>query len=242
MEVPCVSDPEAIIDYTTNSHSLFSGFPYPVPWHLIPHNVFYVLYAAATFLNDKHRRHVAEYLMEHTGATLRTPLDLLKNQSDGLKIIAGTLPEIDFPCVLPANVFPCGPIVRKAQSVSEADPDLAAWLSKGPTIYVNLGSLCRLNEEQASEIASALKATLDASVRQKGVGGLQVLWKLSKSGQYKTQETGGKIYAILAAEIETGLVRIVSWLAPEPTAILQSGHIACSVHHGGANSYNEAIV
>jgi hypothetical protein len=36
-------------------------------------------------------------------------------------------------------------------------------------------------------------------------------------------------------------VRIESWLKAEPGAIIESGHVICSVNHGGANSWNEGI-
>ena len=36
-------------------------------------------------------------------------------------------------------------------------------------------------------------------------------------------------------------VRITDWLIAEPISILKSGGIVCSVNHGGANSYFEAV-
>lgn len=71
--------------------------------------------------------------------------------------------------------------------------------------------------------------------------GLQVLWKLSKLGQYST-DSGSKMHEILNHWVDAGWVRIVDWLQPEPIAVLESGHVACIVHHGGANSFNEAVM
>ncbi|KAK6066196.1 UDP-glucoronosyl and UDP-glucosyl transferase [Seiridium cupressi] len=81
--------------------------------------------------------------------------------------------------------------------------------------------------------------TIYNSVSQDHGPGLQILWKLKRYGNFETG-TGSKIHDVLGQEIDNDLVRIVDWLQEQPSAILQSGHIACSIHHGGANSYNEA--
>jgi hypothetical protein len=137
--------------------------------------------------------------------------------------------------------------------VARVDPELAGWLARGPpTLYVNLGSLCRLEEGRAVEMAGALKLVLERAGREgKGGGGgggsgsasgLQVLWKLKKHGEYETGEAGCRIHGVLGEEMERGVVRIVDWLVPEPIAVLESGNVVCAVHHGGANSFNEAVV
>ncbi|RYP03313.1 hypothetical protein DL765_010540 [Monosporascus sp. GIB2] len=170
-----------------------------------------------------------------------TPVDLLRNRPADLKILVSTLPELDFPSILPSHVFPCGPILRNSTPISEANPSLAAWLSRGPTVYVNLGSLCRIAEDRAVELAASLKIAFEAAAGEPGFHKLQVLWKLKKLGKYNTA-AGSRIYEVLGREIENDRVRIVNWVEAEPIAILQSGHVMCSIHHGGANSYNEAIV
>ncbi|RYP63533.1 hypothetical protein DL771_009229 [Monosporascus sp. 5C6A] len=217
------------------------GFPYPVLWYLIPLNILFALYMVHTYMNDTHWRDVRTYLAENTGATLRTPVDLLRNRPADLKILVSTLPELDFPSILPSHVFPCGPILRNSTPISEADPSLAAWLSRGPTVYVNLGSICRIAEDRAVELAAGLKIAFEAAAGAPGFHKLQVLWKLKKLGKYDTA-AGSRIYEVLGREIENDRVRIVDWVEAEPIAILQSGHVMCSIHHGGANSYNEAIV
>lgn len=197
-----------------------------------------------TYARDTRRQDVAKHLEASTGATLRTPIDLLKNLPPGLRVLVSTLPELDFEAVIPAHVLPCGPIIRNAPPVSEVDPALHSWLSRGPTIYINLGSICRLDERRAEEFALGLSAALKTALGQAGntKHKLQVLWKLKKHGQYDVTEAGGRIHGILGEEIDADLIRIVDWIVPEPISILESGHIACAVHHGGANSFNEAVV
>jgi hypothetical protein len=212
-----------------------------VPWHLIPLNIYFIIFAVNTFRKDDHRHEVERYLAEHTGATLRTPLDLIRNRPTDLKILVSTLPELDFPLVLPDHVIPCGPIIRSASPISDVDRDLDNWLSGGPTIYINLGSICRLSEDQAAELAQALRIVLDASKTQSNGPQFRILWKIKKFGEYDILEEGCKLYKILGEEIEADLVKIVDWVEAEPIAILRSGHVVCSIHHGGANSYNEAV-
>ena len=64
---------------------------------------------------------------------------------------------------------------------------------------------------------------------------LQVLWKLQSV-------VTDDLKAILGAELEgDGRVKVRSWLETDPVSLLQSGHVICSVHHGGANSFYEAV-
>lgn len=41
--------------------------------------------------------------------------------------------------------------------------------------------------------------------------------------------------------IQNDRVKVLSWLPVEPISVLQSGRVVCMVHHGGSNSYHEAI-
>ncbi|KAI5459311.1 glycosyltransferase family 1 protein [Mariannaea sp. PMI_226] len=221
--------------------ALFSAFPYPVPWYLIPSNIYFSICTIIGFWTDSDRHQVIEYLRSETGAILRTPVDLLRRRPPSLKILVSTLPELDFPAIIPPHLLPCGPIMRLAPPIKESDPALQSWLAMGPTIYINLGSLFRLCEYQAVEIALALKSVMDSFHRQTGSSQLRVLWKLKKAGDYEVSKPGSKVYDVLGSEMLADRIRISGWIGSEPVSILQSGHVVCSVHHGGANSYNEAI-
>ncbi|KAL7785623.1 glycosyltransferase family 1 protein [Trichoderma ceciliae] len=220
--------------------ALFSGFSYPVPWHKVHLNIYYVLLTVKAFEKDAQRKEVQSYLTAH--AILRTPVDLLRSRPEKLKILVSTLPQLDFPLKIPPHVIPCGPIVRRGKPIEESDEEMAEWLAEGRTIYVNLGSLFKITEDQALEMARALKIVMDFFDEQSDKARLQVLWRLKKRGRYSVFEPDCKIAQALGQGLQQDRVRIVAWLHAEPVSILGSGHIVCSVHHGGANSYNEAIV
>ncbi|KAM5349409.1 hypothetical protein ACJ41O_005914 [Fusarium nematophilum] len=222
--------------------ALFSGYSYPVPLHLVPLNVYFLLYLTYIFTTDPHRKEAEKYSLDNLGIKLRTPVDLLRNRPKGLKIVVGFLPELDFECVLPDHVLPCGPILLSAPPVSESDPELGEWLAKGPTVYINLGSMCRIDEQQMIQMASAIRILRDEFQSNKSTQPLQILWKLKVHGGFKVLEDGSKMREIIGKEIDTGLVRIVDWVMAEPISILHTDHVVCSVHHGGANSFNEAVV
>jgi hypothetical protein len=200
-----------------------------------------MFYMAYIFITDTHRKEAEKHLMEKTGIQLRTPLDLLRNRPHGLQIAVGFLPELDFPLTIPGHVKPCGLILRSAPPVAESDPALATWLAKGPTVYINLGSICRVDEDQTVEMATAMKALISEYKKKSDPRPLQILWKLKKCGEFSVVETGSRVRAILGGEIDADQVRIVDWVVAEPISVLKSGHVVCSVHHGGANSFNEAV-
>jgi hypothetical protein len=203
----------------------------------------HIIYTVKVYVKDSYRRSVTEYLAANTKATLKTPVELMRDPPPGLKILLGTLPELDFPGVIPSHLFPCGPIARSARPLGDVDPELGAWLSKGQTLYINLGSICQIEEDRALELARAVVVVLEQAQQATPLSsdGLQVLWKLSKFGQYPTG-AGAKMDEVLSPWVDSGRVKIFDWLKPEPIAVLESGHIACFVHHGGANSYNEAVM
>lgn len=155
---------------------------------------------------------------------------------EGLKVLLASRPEIDYPFdVKPENLIPCGPIVRPSMPIQDADTELAAWLAKGPTVLVNLGTHASYDEQHAKGMAGALDKLLEAG--KKGRKPLQVLWKLNKrSGS----DPSGEMLQNFTSKWGD-VVRVVSWLDVEPISILESGHVVCSVNHGGANSFFEAI-
>lgn len=190
------------------------------------------------FRLDQHRKDAERHLQDKYNIKLRTPLDLLLHRPAGLKILVSTLPETDFPLVVPSHLIPCGPIVIRSSSSFSQDPELETWLYKSPTIYVNLGSIYRWVQDDALEFAKALRLVLLRTAKQ----GFRVLWKITPLGDYNPFHSSSEVYQTLCEFIEEDRVRLVEWIKPDPIDLLMTGQVLCSVHHGGANSYNEAIL
>ena len=157
-------------------------------------------------------------------------LPILKPYIPDIQYICPALPEIDYPLYIPSNITLCGPIVTASKSVAEVDPDLSDWLKKRSTILINLGSHIVSETSDAQQIAAGIKIAI-ADFPE-----LQVLWK------HTIHEKDEITREILAHEIVCERVKIQKWLRSDPAAILQSGSVVCSVHHGGANSFYEATM
>jgi len=98
-------------------------------------------------------------------------------------------------------------------------------------VLINLGTHFLFDAEFTKSMASAVKLLLLQNPD------VQVLWKLQSN-----DATVGSIGTdVLWEEIGEGRIRIEPWLRAEPSALVGSGFIVCSVHHGGANAYFEAI-
>ena len=85
------------------------------------------------------------------------------------------------------------------------------------------------------EFAGGLKTLLDARPD------IQVLWKLQPDREKEAVDWIPEALECILDEVTEGRVRLEEWLPVEPHCILQSGHVCCMVHHGGANSFNEAV-
>lgn len=234
-----------------------SALPYPIPWHLIPMNMGLLFILAYTMLTDTRLKTATKLLREVTGdnmleLTTVAELGVVKPPPPGVRVLCAMSEDLDYPfSVLPDHVTPCGPIVRPSKRLVDVDRELEVWLAQGPTVYINLGTQFAVTQAEALEMALALRNLLDVAERssQYGQRKLQILWKmkqkptedtkvqdlLSWSGAWK------EIRDALEPEIQADRVRMTSWIEADPCAVLQSGHIACSVHHGGANSHHEAI-
>ncbi|KAI0160485.1 UDP-Glycosyltransferase/glycogen phosphorylase [Xylariaceae sp. FL1272] len=141
--------------------------------------------------------------------------------------ISQTMPEASIP--VDVNVTCAGPMTLSLGTVAEQDEELAAWLMRGPTVLINLGSGFTFSERSASTMAEAIATILRSSE-------VQILWKTGKESSY-----GDEYMSPLLHFLEVGRVRIERWLAADPSTILESGHVVVSVHHGGSGCYHEAI-
>ncbi|KAI0196451.1 hypothetical protein F4808DRAFT_305281 [Astrocystis sublimbata] len=206
-----------------------TGFPYPLPWSYMLENY----YTKRTIENAAYDPKVKEINDARRAQGLHEPLGSFTPWVKDVPHICPSLPEIDLPLEWPSNVHNCGPIMLPSTPIEENDPDLLAWLEKRPTVLMALGTHFEAYAATVREQAVGLRVLLDARPD------IQVLWKLKPE---ESSEGDGKetLNTILGDELESGRVRIESWLKPDPVAILRSGHVVCAIHHGGANSYFEA--
>jgi hypothetical protein len=108
--------------------------------------------------------------------------------------------------------------------------------------------------EEAMEMARAFRDLFNDVLESRYGTKLQILWKLKRkpSGVPKDDINVVKdpnnftgpwkgIRDILGHKMDEDRVRITDWITAEPKSILESGYVICSVNHGGASSFNEAI-
>lgn len=189
---------------------------------------------------DHRRKEVEQRVLRERQIKLRTAIDLLTDRPHELKILVSASPETDFPhLVIPPFVVPCGPIVLKSNPIASESSELCTWLEQRPTIYVNLGSLYQWDQERMREFAQALKILFENTKQE-----MQCLWKLRAYQQCPPSEKSDHeaAYDILGVYLKQDRVRMVHWLDASPLSLLETGHVVCAVHHGGANSYNEAVL
>lgn len=238
---------------------LGSALPYPIPWRLIPMNACLVLILAYTMLTDTRLKAATNLLREVTGdddLKLMTVAELgvVQPPPAGVRVLCSMSEDLDYPfSVLPDHVTACGPIVRPSKRLADVDRELERWLAQGPTVYVNLGTQFTVTPAEALEMALAIRDLLDAADEKSQDGRrMQVLWKIKQKPRAANEAShtespdfwsGGwkAVRDVLGPEIQAGRVRVTPWVEADPCAILQSGHVACSVHHGGANSHHEAV-
>jgi len=198
-------------------------------------------------------RKTTAYLKEVFGQDIQlftaSEMGVLTAAPPGLRILVANTSELDYPFdFLPLHVIPCGPIIRASPHIRSIDPSLGDWLARGPTLYVNLGSHLEMSPSEALEMASAFRILLD-STSGSAVSHLQILWKIKwKDAQRKSTATESvpadplsSIYKVLEKEQNMDRIRITEWITAEPKSILESNHVICSVNHGGASSFNEAL-
>lgn len=169
------------------------------------------------------------------GLGLKTKFPLLSPWKEEHHYLIPATPECDFPFEkVPSNITACGPIMLESPPLSVADPELELWMQRAPTVLINLGTHFKYDDTVKREMSTAIQALLAHNTS------VQVLWKL-KSAKSDAGSDANVIENILSGAINTGRVRITSWLKAEPGKLVSSGSIICSVHHGGANSYFEAV-
>lgn len=218
---------QSLIVMSLTTSSMASGFPYPLPWSYLPANI-YLIYR---FLRSRRQNDRLLQLSRYRQACgLPGKIPCMFEGFGDAHILLPSTPAIDYDFFVPPHVTPCGPIIQPYEPLAETDPALHAWLQQGPTVLINLGSHIVADQRLAAEFAISIKTLLD---RRPDV---QILWKL------KTKADLGDALNVISSEIEKKRVWVEQWLPAQPIAILTAGNVVCMVHHGGSNSYHEAIL
>ncbi|RGP72018.1 2-hydroxyacylsphingosine 1-beta-galactosyltransferase [Fusarium longipes] len=202
--------------------AMSSGFPFPVPWTKIPENIylnFRFIYSVLRMPDVAAKRKV----LRERG--LKDPINFFGMYRDDVPWITVTAEGASIPVdFLPSNVTLTNPIVLSVAPAEEQDPVLVEWLKKTPTVLINLGSTVA-----ASVMTQAIAQVLDKV-------DIQFLWKFNKFGNYSDD-----VFLPVKKHLDSGRLKLERWLTVDPTSLLESGLVVASIHHGGANCYNEAV-
>jgi hypothetical protein len=213
---------------------LCSAFSYPMDWYHTFANIYLTFKIVQSRATNPLIKEINEY--RHSCGIKGDLPSLFGGHGDNVNIVCMSTPETELPFWVPSTVTGAGPILLPTLPITQTHPELANWLSLRPTILINLGSHILFDEEFATEFATGLRVLLDRRPD------IQILWKLKAQDETKERlysKDGG--FQIIAKELAEGRVRIEEWLPAEPIAILRSGSVICMIHHGGSNSYHEAI-
>lgn len=205
-----------------------SGFPFPLPWIQVLPNIYLAFRMVLSLATSRRLKDVLEARNAH-GIPGPYPPVITSVQS-----IITSRPDTDYPCKIPANITCCGPVLRPCKPIEEQNPEVALWLAQRPTVLVNLGSGLIWDTQRTEQFAEGIRVLLHRR------SWIQVLWKLQTTSPMGSVEHDGDPLSCIRENIDSGQVKIMQWL-PDPISILQSGNILCMVHHGGSNSFHEAI-
>ncbi|KAF2973329.1 hypothetical protein GQX73_g356 [Xylaria multiplex] len=211
-----------------------SGIPYPVPWTQLLKNIYINVRFFYAMMRMDHYKATQEYL---NSKGLTHPVNWYNIRNADVPWFTQALPGASTPVdVVPQNVTLTGPMILSLTPAEEHAPALTAWLSRAPTVLISLGSLFAWTEAHATAMAQALADTLATESHH------QVLWKFVKA-PYDAEGTtyDDEFMTPLRPFLESGRLRIESWLDVQPVSLLETGHIVASVHHGGAGCYSEAL-
>lgn len=204
-----------------------SGWSYPVPLFKIPANVLSVLRLAYYMTTRPNTKGLRAELLARGFTKPSKPTGEYK--ADALYIVSSSR-SIEYPIRIPSNVIEAGPTLLHSSPVEDQDPALATWLSKKPTVLINLGSHFTFSERDAVEMVAAISPFLDQ-------GDIQILWKFNK----RPPGFDGRFLDPVRQHIKSGSLRLENWITADIGAVLGSGHIVAVVHHGGGNCFNEAL-
>ncbi|KAH8658004.1 hypothetical protein BX600DRAFT_488766 [Xylariales sp. PMI_506] len=200
-----------------------SGFPFPLPLRLVAQNIYLTLRILLGLFTAPGRREKRDFLIANG---IENPQSYLGFYRPDTPWITQEVPQATIPLdYVPENVTIASPISINLIPVEEQDIELVAWLKKGPTILVNLGTTTLYNEERTTMMLATIIKTLDAQSE------FQVLWKYLPEKEFEDRED---LFEPAQPYVQSGRLIITKWLTVDPPSLLDSGLIHTSVHHGGA--------
>ncbi|KAH7308482.1 hypothetical protein B0I35DRAFT_360877 [Stachybotrys elegans] len=201
--------------------TMASGLSFPIPLKDVPLNIYLSLIMIRSVVMTP-ALSAKKAILREKG--LKDPINFFGLHRPDVPWISMTQEGASIPLdVVPPNVTCAGPILVDSAPAEEQDPELVAWMKKAPTILVNLGS--HVIVAMTGGLARVLSAT-----------NVQVIWKFNKDGEYSDD-----VLAPLQPYVDSGRVKMSNWLPADPYALLQTGDIVASLHHGGASCYHEAV-
>ncbi|KAG9253746.1 uncharacterized protein F5Z01DRAFT_127520 [Emericellopsis atlantica] len=206
--------------------AMSSGFSFPIPWHQIPENIYLNARFIYSIMAGSSIRRKQAVLRQHG---LKDPIDFMHLHRPDVPWITMHTEDAAIPVdVVPANVTSAGPILVHSAPAEQQDPELVAWMKRAPTVLINLGSSVVYDDQRARAFAEAIANVLARS-------DVQVLWK------FRTWGVMSDDYLDALKPYVGDRVRLPTWLAADPYALLESGHVSVFVHHGGSGCYHEGI-
>ena len=142
-----------------------------------------------------------------------------------IDVLCSSIPETDYPCVVPSNLHCFGPITLDSIPLAQSDPDLKKWLDRGKTVVVCLGTHIVYTADMVNAFLQAFLTSLPKDV--------QILWKLKGKHEWDS---------LIESKLDVkdrNRFKIVDWIVAEPNSIMPHHNVLCYVHHGGANSFFE---
>lgn len=145
------------------------------------------------------------------------------------------LPQLELPGIRPSTVIPIGPILLPSPPLASVDPELNEWIShpKGEgmfTITIALGSHWTLRAGEAEGLLRMFGELLGSKED------VRIYAKIMRRGTYQLP-----LLAELQAEFGEHRLRVVEWMKADPVVLLRTGKVDLVIHHGGSNSYHEAL-
>lgn len=145
------------------------------------------------------------------------------------------LPELEVTGVRPANVIPIGPMCLPCPPLESVDSDLDAWINSAGSeemfiITFALGTHAELDPARAEGLLKMFAGLLEENKN------LRIYAKIMRKGGFELP-----LLADLQEEFGLDRLRVVEWVKTDPIVLLNTGKVGLVIHHGGSNSYHEAL-